>query len=36
MTIAPAGAYCNETQPSPYWENVKEDNEGLGLFLIFE
>jgi hypothetical protein len=35
-TIAPAEAYCNETQPSPCWENVKEDSEVLGLFLIFE
>jgi hypothetical protein len=28
-TIALIGAYCNETQPSPCWENVKEDSEGL-------
>jgi hypothetical protein len=31
-TIATTGAYYNETQPSPYWENVKEVSEGLGFF----
>jgi hypothetical protein len=35
-TIAPIGAYCNETQPSLYWEKAKEDSEGLGLFLVLE
>jgi hypothetical protein len=35
-TIATTGAYCNETQPSPCWKNVKEVSEGLELFLVFE
>jgi hypothetical protein len=35
-TIATTRAYCNETQPSPCWENVKEDSEGLELFLALE
>jgi hypothetical protein len=35
-TIATAGAYCNEMQPSPCWENVKEVSEGLELFLVLE
>jgi hypothetical protein len=35
-TIAPVGAYCNETPLNPCWENVKEDSEGLELFLVFE
>jgi hypothetical protein len=35
-TITTAGAYCNEPLPSPYWKNVKDDSEGLGLFLVLE
>jgi hypothetical protein len=35
-TIATIGAYCNETQPSPCWENVKEVIEVLGIFLFLE
>jgi hypothetical protein len=34
-TIAIAGAYCNETQLSPCWENVKEDSVVLGFFFSF-
>jgi hypothetical protein len=35
-TIATTGASCNETLLSPYWKNVKDDSEGLGIFLILE
>jgi hypothetical protein len=35
-TIAPAEAYCNGTQLGPCWENVKEDSEGLEIFLVLE
>jgi hypothetical protein len=35
-TIAPAEAYCNGTRLSPYWENVREDSEGLELSLVLE
>jgi hypothetical protein len=35
-TIALAGAYCNEIQLNPCWQNVKEGSVVLGLFLFLE